>query len=164
MDNLDFEMVKNEYLKVDHDAEDNFIKLMIKASKSLVETYLNTKFTEFGDEYPSEFDIARLQLIGQWYEDRVIMSPRSNVQEMAYVFSDLLDPHRYWQIGFTGDGSEAITGLYYDYQKDLHRFYRSEVVDTWTAIKGEDVPPESTTFYAPLDEVDYNQRWRRDDE
>lgn len=157
-------MVKNEYLKVDHDAEDNFIKLMIKASKSFVETYLNTKFTEFGDEYPSEFDIARLQLIGQWYEDRVIMSPRSNVQEMAYVFSDLLDPHRHWQIGFVGDGSEAITGLYYDYQKDLHRFYRSEVVDTWTAIKGEDVPPESTTFYAPLDEVDYNQRWRRDDE
>lgn len=157
-------MVKNEYLKVDHDAEDNFIKLMIKASKSFVETYLNTKFTEFGDEYPSEFDIARLQLIGQWYEDRVIMSPRSNVQEMAYVFSDLLDPHRHWQIGFVGDGSEAITGLYYDYQKDLHRFYRSEVVDTWTAIKGEDVPPESTTFYAPLDEVDYNQKWRRDDE
>lgn len=157
-------MVKNEYLKVDHDAEDNFIKLMIKASKSFVETYLNTKFTEFGDEYPSEFDIARLQLIGQWYEDRVIMSPRSNVQEMAYVFSDLLDPHRHWQIGFAGDGSEAITGLYYDYQRDLHRFYRSEVVDTWTAIKGEDVPPKSTTFYAPLDAVDYNQRWRRDDE
>lgn len=153
-------MVKYEFLKIDHDEEDNFIKLLIKASESFVESYLNTKFTDYEGDYPAEFDLARLQLIGQWYEDRVIMSPRSNVKEMSYVFSGLLDPHRNWQLGAIG--SESVEGMYYNYNKELARFYRSEVVDTHTSIKGYETPPESTTFYAPIDEVDYNQRWKRD--
>lgn len=167
MDSLNLDMVKNEYLKVDHDAEDMYINLLIKASKSFVETYLNLKIDDFGEDYPSEFDIARLQLIGQWYEDRVIMSPRSNVHEMRYVFADLLDPHRNWQIAFVEHGGRGneVDGykLYDEYQKELSRFYLANVVDTHTAIKGNKTPPESTAFYAPKDSVDYNQRWRRDD-
>lgn len=153
-------MVKYEFLKIDHDEEDNFIKLLIKASRSFVENYLNAKFTDYGEDYPAEFDLARLQLIGQWYEDRVIMSPRSNVKEMAYVFSGLLDPHRNWQLGAIG--SETVEGMYYNYNQELARFYRSEVVDTHTSVKGHEKPPESTTFYAQIGEVDYNQRWKRD--
>jgi len=157
-------MVKNEFLKVDHDEEDNYINLLITASKSFTESYLNSKFESYGDPYPAEFDLARLQLIGQWYEDRTIMSPRSNVKEMSYVFQGLLDPHRNWQIAFTGIDESNFENMYYGYNRELARFYRSEVVDTWTSVKGEDTPPESTTFFAPIDSVDYNQKLKRADD
>lgn len=167
----DLETVKYEVLHVDHDEEDNYIKLLIKASKSFVETYLNQSLSEFGNNYPFEIDVARMQLINQWYEDRVIMSPRSNVKEMAYAFSDLLDPHRHWNIAFLGgpsgtniDGEKSFSDLYGEYQNKLALFYKSEIVDTYSTITGDDKRENApdTRFVAPENEVDYNQRKGRD--
>lgn len=134
---IDLDYAKN-YLKVDFDdpQEDLFIQSLIFASKSFVETYLNRKLDDFNEDgsYPGEIDLARLNLMSQWYDTRTIMTPRSNVKEMDYVFSGLLDPHRYWQFGFIGgisvnNGSD-LDNIFYD--KDTGRFYRAEIVDTYT--------------------------------
>lgn len=161
---VDLEYVKN-YLRVDFDEDDTFIETMIAASKSFVETYMNRSLDSFSETggYPAEIDMARLNLMGQWYDTRTIMTPRSNVKELEYVFKGLLDPHRYWQFGFVGgiSSSDAISDLdniYYD--RRLNRFYRAEVVDTYTALTGDydlDNAP-NTNFYAPEGTVDYNQK------
>lgn len=162
---IDLDYAKN-YLKVDFDdeQEDLFIQTLIYASKSFVETYLNRKLDSFNEDgsYPGEIDVARLNLISQWYDARTIMSPRSNVKEMEFVFSGLLDPHRYWQFAFIGgfnpSGISDLDNIYYD--EKLGRFYRAEIVDTYTATTGDtdlsNAP--NTSFYAPVDSVDYNQR------
>lgn len=162
---IDLEYAKN-YLKVDFDdpQEDLFIETLILASKSFVETYLNRRLTDFNEDgtYPEEINVARLNLMSQWYDTRAIMTPRSNVKELEYVFAGLLDPHRYWQFGFIGGISTSfgsdLDNIFYD--KDLKRFYRAEIVDTYTSLTGDtnlNSAPD-TTFYAPKDSVDYNQR------
>lgn len=167
-DNLDLNYVKN-YLRVDYDEdlEDKFIQMCIDASRSFVQTYMNRSLSDFSQDgsYPAEIDIARLNLISQWYDTRTIMSPRSNVQELQYVFAGLLDPHRYWNVAFVGGMQQTnggdISNIFYD--KKLNRFYRAEQVDTYTALTGDNengVAPD-TTFYKPVDEVDYNQRNKR---
>lgn len=163
---LDVDFVKN-YLRVDHDEDDGFIQLMIDASRSFVETYLNRKLDNFDGysdgKYPGEIDIARLNVMSQWYDTRTIMSPRSNVAELEYVFKGLLDPHRYWQIDFIGgyeisSGYYGLDNIYYDAR--TNRFYHAEIVDTYTALTGDtdlsDAP--NTSFYADPSTVDYNQR------
>lgn len=162
---LDVAFVKN-YLRVDHDEDDGFIELMIDASRSFVETYLNRKLDNFDGytdrNYPKEIDIARLNVMSQWYDTRTIMSPRSNVSELEYVFKGLLDPHRYWQISFVGGHEVAnsyygLDNIYYD--SKTNRFYHAEIVDTYTALTGDsdlsNVP--STSFYADPNTVDYNK-------
>ena len=64
---LTLEYVRN-YLRGDdygEPEEDRFIKQMIRASKSFVETYLNRKLSDFEGGYPEEFDLARLNLMAQ---------------------------------------------------------------------------------------------------
>ena len=92
------------------------------------------------------------------------MTPRSNVQELEYVFAGLLDPHRYWNFAFI-DGMEVsyegdLSNIFYD--EVNNRFYRAQQVDTYTALTGEDNGNiTNTTFYKPVNEVDYNQRNKR---
>ncbi len=163
-DSLDLEYVKN-YLRIDYDEklEDRFVQMCITASKSFVETYMNRSLNDFEGGYPAEIDIARLNLISQWYDVRTIMTPRSNVQELEYVFAGLLDPHRYWNFAFidgmqaTGEGD--ISSIFYD--SNNNRFYRAANVDTYTALTGNEDKEPNTTFYKPVNEVDYNQRGRR---
>lgn len=158
---LNLEMVKN-FLRVDHDEDDTFIQLMIRASKSFVETFLNQPLTNFGETYPEEIDIARLQLMSQWYDVRAIMSPRSNVKELAFVFTDLLEPHRNWQVGAIGgplisDGLSTLDSIYFD--KSTGLFYKAEVVDTYTALYGDDSTPQSTLYTDTLNNG-YNQEFK----
>lgn len=166
-DSLELDYVKN-YLRVDYDEEqeDKFIQMCITASRSFVETYMNRSLSDFNEDssYPAEIDIARLNVISQWYDTRTIMSPRSNVKEMEYVFAGLLDPHRYWNFAFIDGMQESglgdLSNIFYD--KSANRFYRAQQVDTYTALTGEDntnVP--NTGFYKPVNEVDYNQRGNR---
>lgn len=163
---LDLDFVKN-YLRVDHDEDDSFIELMINASRSFVETYLNRKLDSFdgysNGEYPQEIDIARLNVMSQWYDTRTIMTPRSNVSELEYVFKGLLDPHRYWQFSFIGDydvtsGYYGLDNIFYD--SKLNRFYHAEIVDTYTALTGDNDLSNApdTSFVADPSTVDYNQR------
>lgn len=164
----DVGFVKN-YLRIDYDEDDAFVSGMIIASKSFVETYLNRKLdTDFNDDgtYSAEIDFARLHLMSQWFETRTIMSPRSNVNEMKYVFEGLLDPHRYWQFGFIGgysveDNSGSAEDILFDKKTGL--FYRANQVDTYTAITGDDdrSNAQNTAFIADKDSVDYNQKARR---
>lgn len=162
---LEFSEVKN-FLRVDHDDDDTFIKIMMRASRSFVETYLNIKLSEYGQNetgeelYPAEFDMAMLQLMSQWYDVRTIMSPRSNVKELPYVFSDLLNPHRNWQFSFidNGEGSGfGIDNILFD--KSTGLFYNPNIVDTYTSITGDyDISnADPTLFTAPINKVDYNQ-------
>lgn len=168
---LTLEYVRN-YLRGDdygEPEEDRFIKQMIRASKSFVETYLNRKFSDFEGGYPEEFDLARLNLMAQWYDSRTIMTPRSNVKEMNYTFKDLLDPHRFIKIGAVGRNTGRLSvstggdtsNILYD--KELGLFYRSEIIDTYTSVTGdEDLSnAKSTSFVAPIDSVDYNQKEKR---
>lgn len=166
-DSLNLNYVKN-YLRVDYDEdeEDRFIEMCITASRSFVETYMNRSLSDFndGESYPAEIDIARLNLISQWYDSRTIMSPRSNVSEMEYVFAGLLDPHRYWNFAFIDGMQETgigdLSNIFYD--KNTNRFYRAQQVDTYTALTGEDnTNAPNTSFYRPVDEVDYNNEGDR---
>lgn len=92
---LDLDFVKN-YLKVDHDADDALISMMIISAQNYIQTYLNKKFDEF-DPLPAEFTIATLSLISQWYEHREIQTASiSSKSELSYVFSGLLDVYRNW--------------------------------------------------------------------
>lgn len=170
-DRLTLEYVRN-YLRVDdygEPEEDRFIQQMILASKSFVETYLNRKFSDFEGGYPDEFDIARLNLISQWYDTRAIITPRSNVKELDFVFSGLLNPHRFIKLGFVGknngrlgsSGNDGLNGMYYDESTGL--FYRANIVDTYTSVTGDDdlSHAPNTSFTAPIDSVDYNQKEKR---
>ena len=94
---LTLEYVRN-YLRGDdygEPEEDRFIKQMIRASKSFVETYLNRKLSDFEGGYPKKVWFSYINLMAQWYDSWTIMTPRSNVKEMNYTFKDLLDPHRF---------------------------------------------------------------------
>jgi uncharacterized phage protein (predicted DNA packaging) len=91
---LDLDSVK-EYLRIDHTDDDNLLTTMLVAAKSFIQSYLNQKFTDF-EEIPDEFTIACLALVSHWYEKREIQSEKASKNELAYVFSGLLDLHRNW--------------------------------------------------------------------
>ena len=91
----DIKIIKN-YLRVDHDDDDEFIFLLMPAAKTFIENYLNRKLDDF-DELPEEFNIAFLNIISHWYEKRE-MQPERSGKELNYLFSDLLDSHRIFQV------------------------------------------------------------------
>lgn len=90
--NLDVLFVKN-YLRVDHDFDDQLIEMMINSAQSYIQSYLNQKFTDF-IEVPSEFTIAALTLISEWYEKRAIQSENAAINELNHSFSGLLSQYR----------------------------------------------------------------------
>lgn len=91
---LDLDFVKN-YLKIDHDVDDQLISTMIVAAQNFIQAYLNRKFDDF-EEIPDEFTIAALAIIAHWYENRAIQSADATKNELQYVFSGLLDLYRNW--------------------------------------------------------------------
>lgn len=91
---LDLVLVK-EYLRIDHTDDDNMLTMMLVAAKSFIQSYLNQKFADF-EEIPDEFTIACLALVSHWYEKREVQSEKVSKNELAYVFSGLLDLHRNW--------------------------------------------------------------------
>jgi len=88
---LDISTVKN-YLRIDHDLDDKLLVLMIESAKNYVQSFINRLYDDF-EEVPTEFVIAALNLIAQWYENRTIQS-ESQAHEQLYSFSGLLLPHR----------------------------------------------------------------------
>lgn len=94
---IDLDMVKN-YLRIDHEDDDVMLNLMLSAAKNYIQSYLNKKFSDFESEgsIPEEFSIACLALVSHWYEKREIQSEKTAKDELAYVFSGLLDLHRNW--------------------------------------------------------------------
>lgn len=88
---LTLDFAKN-YLRVDYDNDDVLIQMMINAAQSYIQSFLNQKFTEF-EEVPTEFTIAALTLVSQWYEQRAIAA-ESNAHEQLYSFTGLLSQQR----------------------------------------------------------------------
>lgn len=91
---IDLDLVK-EYLRIDHNDDDEMLITMLTAAKSFIQSYLNKKFEDF-DELPNEFTIACLAIISHWYEKREIQSSKDSGKELSYIFSGLLDLHRNW--------------------------------------------------------------------
>lgn len=91
---IDLDFVKN-YLRIDHDEDDILLNTMIVAAQNFIQSYLNKRFSDY-EEIPDEFSIACLALIAHWYENREIQSASVTKQELAFVFSGLLDLHRDW--------------------------------------------------------------------
>jgi len=101
---LDLDFVKN-YLRIDHDEDDNLLSLMIVSAKNFIQSYLNIKFSEM-EEIPDEFTIAALALIAHWYENREI---QTNIQgELKYIFSGILDIYRNWNANSGLDDSSQL--------------------------------------------------------
>ncbi|MCU4842307.1 head-tail connector protein [Bacillus cereus] len=88
---LDLEVTKN-YLRVEHEDDDQLIELILSASKSYLQSYLNQKFSEF-EELPDELTIPCLALASHWYERREIQTDK-RANEVLYTFSGILDMHR----------------------------------------------------------------------
>lgn len=99
---LDMTTVKT-FLRVEHDADDAVIQLLLTASKSFVESYLNRELEDFEGGYPDEFDVAMLYIIQQWYDQKAITT--FSAQEgrgLGFAFSLILDRHRFKQFAFLG--------------------------------------------------------------
>lgn len=96
---LTFEDLKS-YLRIDFDdpENDNFIKTILVAAKSMVQTYLGWKFDSV-TEVPQEITIAILAISEHWYKHRGILSEDATNAELPFVFSGILDMHRNWQVG-----------------------------------------------------------------
>lgn len=95
---VDLALVK-DYLRIDHGDDDTMLKMMLAASQSYIQNYLNRKFSDYelnGEEIPDEFTIACLALVAHWYEKREIQSKDATQRELSYIFSGLLDLHRNW--------------------------------------------------------------------
>jgi uncharacterized phage protein (predicted DNA packaging) len=98
VNDLDLASVK-EYLRIDHDEDDNLLSTMLVAAKSFIQSYLNKKFSDFELEgnIPAEFTIACLTLVAHWYDKRELQAEKITVVELPFVFKGLLDLHRVWQ-------------------------------------------------------------------
>lgn len=110
---LDRELTKT-FLRVEHDADDAVIDLLIKASKSFVESYLNKKLDDFEEGYPDEFDVAMLYIVQQWYDQKAITTFKSSEENgLGFAFSLILDRYRIKQFAFLGyPNLDPETGLF----------------------------------------------------
>ena len=93
---LDIDLVK-DYLRIDHNDDDEFLTIVLVSARSYIQSYLNQKFEDF-DEVPDEFTIACLAICAHWYENRQVQSESTGkgMKELGYIFSGILDLHRNW--------------------------------------------------------------------
>lgn len=133
---LDMKTVKI-FLRVEHDADDPIIQLLIKASKSFVESYLNRNLDDFEGSYPEEFDVAMLYIIQQWYDQRAITTFNASEEKgLGFAFSLILDRHRFKQFAFLGNPKVDSTGMFsYAFNSDYLSF---DMIDTEQALNGKE--------------------------
>lgn len=93
---LTIDLVK-DYLRIDHNDDDEFLTIVLTSARSYIQSYLNHKFEDF-DEIPDEFTIACLAICSHWYENRQVIqeSNGKGLKELSYIFSGILDLHRNW--------------------------------------------------------------------
>ena len=93
---LDIQMVK-DYLRIDHDDDDEFLNIILVSARSYIQSYLNLKFDDF-EEIPDEFTIACLAICAHWHENRQVQqeSNGKGLKELSYIFSGILDIYRNW--------------------------------------------------------------------
>lgn len=93
---LNIQMVK-DYLRIDHDDDDEFLNVILVSARSYIQSYLNLRFDDF-EEIPDEFTIACLAICAHWYENRQVQqeSNGKGLKELSYIFSGILDIYRNW--------------------------------------------------------------------
>ena len=83
--------VKN-YLRVDHEADDAYIRQLITAADVFIKAY-----TDDLETLPEDLQQAVLLMISHWYDQRSIIDnskARQTGQEMAFTLSALLANHK----------------------------------------------------------------------
>lgn len=91
---IDLNKVK-DFLRVDHDAEDDLIQDMIQSASTYTLEYLNWEKSESGEEQtdlPPPVVSAILLMIGDLYENRTAQTPVQLYNNQAY--NRLLSPYR----------------------------------------------------------------------
>jgi uncharacterized phage protein (predicted DNA packaging) len=94
---LDTATAKN-YLRVEHNDDDELLSMLLSAAKSYIQSYLNQKFVDMQispEGLPEELTIPALALTAHWYENRQITTEvKSN--EVLHTFKEILSMHRYY--------------------------------------------------------------------
>lgn len=80
-----------EFLRVDHDDEDELIQDMINSAAAYTLEYLNWEVEE-GKEYPAPVISATLLMLGDLYENRTAQAPVQLYNNRTY--DRLLSPYR----------------------------------------------------------------------
>lgn len=87
---IDLDKAK-EFLRVDHDDEDELIQDMIDSAAAYTLEYLNWAAEE-GKEYPAPIISATLLMLGDLYENRTTQAPVQLYNNRTY--ERLLSPYR----------------------------------------------------------------------
>lgn len=96
------------YLRIDHDADDELLTLLIATAKEQAQAYLNHDFTEIDEEgivtyltVPSSIKLACMKMVNSWYEYRDDVTEQSNlggrsrnVGDVPWDAQEILWPHR----------------------------------------------------------------------
>lgn len=96
------------YLRVEHNADDDLITLLIESAKEHAEAYMNHDFTEVDSEGvvrfltpPSSVKLACMRMVNSWYDYRDDTTEQSslgdrsrNVGEIPWDVERMLWPHR----------------------------------------------------------------------
>lgn len=81
------------FLKVDYNDDDELIEMMITASQSHIQTYLNRKFDDF-ETLPDEFTIVCLGLVNAYYDNRSVLPTDKAKETINLIYGAILEPYR----------------------------------------------------------------------
>lgn len=135
---LKLKTVKN-WIRVEHEEDDEILELLIEASHSFIESYLNRSLDSFKDGYPKEIDVARLYVVQQWYDQAAITSfTKGEKAGLDFAFSMLLDRHRFKKFAFAGypklDAEKYEFGYFVNKSDSID--IGTDQVDTYQALNG----------------------------
>lgn len=97
-----------KYLRIDHNADDELLTLLIETAKEQAQAYLNHDFTVINEEgivtylaVPSTVKLACLRMVNSWYDYRDEVTETSNlgdrsrnVGEVPWDAQEMLWPYR----------------------------------------------------------------------
>lgn len=135
---LKLETVKN-WIRIEHEEDDGILELLIEASHSFIESYLNRSLDSFEGGYPKEIDVAKLYVVQQWYDQAAITSfTKGEKAGLDFAFSMLLDRHRFKKFAFAGYPKLDTENYEFGYSVNTTGSIDidSDQVDTYKALKG----------------------------
>lgn len=90
---MDLQIVK-DYLRIDYDYDDAFLKILIDAAES----YLASAVNDFDKKskkknFKSRADIVRLALIQEMYDNRILINDKS--KDLSYTIRSMITQLQY---------------------------------------------------------------------
>lgn len=133
---LKLDTVKN-WIRVEHEEDDDIIELLIAAADSFIESYLNRDLDSFENGYPKEIDVAKLYTVQQWYDQGAITTfTKGEKAGLDFAFTMLLDRHRFRKFAFLGYPSLDINSFEFNYSINASGTIDLNQIDTEKALKG----------------------------